>query len=63
MVVIGVAAVAIVKGRSTGPWTETLLLVGIVIVIAAAGWVVVAFAIAASLRTAGFLLDLISRQA
>ena len=55
-VVASLAAVAIVRGWSGGPWMETLLLVGIVILIAATGWIVVALATEASLRAAAFFL-------
>ncbi len=50
-----VGAIAVVGGWNTGPWTEALLLIGTLIVIAAAGWIVIELAIAASLRVAAFL--------
>jgi len=56
VVVTVIAAVAIVRGWSTGPWTETLLLVGLVILMAATGGIVVALATTASLRAAAFFL-------
>jgi len=49
------AALAIVMDWSTGRWTETLLVIGAITVIVAAGWIVIALAIAASfLATAYF---------
>lgn len=53
-VVTAIAAVAVAGGWSTGPWTETLLLFGTVIVIFGTGGIVIALTIAASLRAATF---------
>ena len=54
-VVTAVAAVAIVEGWSSGPWTErVLLLLGTVIVIFGVGGIVIALAVAGVLRTATF---------
>jgi hypothetical protein len=50
-----VGTVAAVRGWNTGPWAETLLLIGTVIVIASAGMIVVAIAISTSLRVAAFV--------
>jgi hypothetical protein len=55
VVTIG-AAVAIIGGWSTSPWTERLLLGCLVILFAAAGWIVVALAIAGALRAVAFFL-------
>ena len=54
-VVTALATVAIIRGWSAGPWMERLLLVCIVTLVAAAGWIVIALAIAASLRIVAFL--------
>ena len=53
-VVTAVAAVAIVEGWSTGPWTERVLLLGTVIVIFGVGGIAIALAVAGVLRTATF---------
>jgi hypothetical protein len=55
-VLTAVTAVAIVAGWRTDPWTETLFLLGAAISIAATGWFVIAFAVAASLRAAAFFV-------
>jgi hypothetical protein len=54
-VVTLVAAVATVADWSTGPWTDTMLLIGAVIFTVAVGWIAIEIAISALHLTAAHL--------
>ena len=56
-VVTAFLTLAVMEGWSAGPWLERLLLVCIVILVAAIGWIVVAVAIGGLLRAAAFFLE------
>ncbi len=55
-VVIALAAVAVTTDWRTGPWTEALLVIGVITVVVAVGWILIALAIAALLRATGYFL-------
>jgi hypothetical protein len=56
-VVTAFLTLAVMEGWGAGPWLERLLLVCIVILVAAIGWIVVAVAIGGLLRAAAFFLE------
>jgi hypothetical protein len=55
-VVTAIASRPIIRGWSRDPWEEALIVGGVMIVVVAAGWIVIALTIAASLRVVAYFV-------